>query len=125
MYIMGGIIMKKNNGFVKFEGMPSPYYSNRRKKGEDTSTFVISKSLFGKLAVRVSKELTASESEMAAKLAGFKPVRLEVETCGKESRVSFVADTLSLEVNYYDFKSCFGKLESQIVRLMAKELLSG
>lgn len=114
---------KKNDGLKKFEGMPSPYYFNRHKKGEDSSAFTISKSFFGKLAVRVSKELTASESEAAAKLAGFKPVRLEVETCGKDTCVSFVADNnLSLEVNYYDFKSCFGKLENQIVRLMAKEL---
>lgn len=115
---------KNYNGFER-DNFPSPHYFNRRHKDEDMSMFAISKSFFGKLTVRVSKELTASESEMAAKLAGFKPVRLEVETCGKESRVSFVADTLSLEVNYYDFKSCFGKLESQIVHLMAKELLSG
>lgn len=111
---------------IRFKGMPSPYYFNRRHKDEDLSMFCISRSLFGKLAVRVSKELTASEAEAAARLTGFKPVRLEVESAGAQNRVSFVADNnFTLEVNYLDFKNCFGKLESQIVRLMAKELLSG
>lgn len=121
--------MKKNNkGYSGFDrdNFPSPHYFNRRKGEEDLSMFSISKSFFGKLTVRVSKELTASESEMAAKLAGFKPVRLEVESSGAQNRVSFVADNnYTVEISYLDFKDCFGKLEKKMVKLMTDALLSG